>query len=125
MCIRDRFNDVQRARADQDRARNQGEAYANDVIPRAQGQAVRLLQEAEGYAEQVVNKARGDAERFRQVFASYRKSKDVTAKRLYLETMEEIFGKTQKVIIDNDSSNSGVLPFLPLNELRGKPATPR
>ncbi|MBF0334123.1 MAG: FtsH protease activity modulator HflK [Alphaproteobacteria bacterium] len=116
----DAFNDVQRAKADQERLRNEAEAYANDVLPRARGESVRLQQEAEAYKEQVVNLAQGDANRFLSVLESYRLSKDVTTRRLYLETMEDVLRRANKIIIDPGAEGAqGVVPYLPLPELRG------
>lgn len=111
----DAFNDVQRARADRERARNEAEAYRNDIIPRARGEAERLVQEASAYREQVVSLAQGDAERFRKVYEAYALNKDVTARRMYLETMEEIFRGRNKIIVDGSAQN--VVPYLPLNQL--------
>ncbi|HYF87325.1 FtsH protease activity modulator HflK [Azospirillum sp.] len=111
----DAFNDVQRARADRERARNEAEAYRNDIIPRARGEAERLVQEASAYREQVVSLAQGDADRFRKVYEAYALNKDVTARRMYLETMEEIFRGRNKIIVDGSAQN--VVPYLPLNQL--------
>ncbi len=121
----DAFNDVQRARADRERARNEAEAYRNDIIPRARGEAERLIQEASAYREQVVNLAQGDAERFRKVYDAFSQAKEVTAKRMYLETMEEILRGAHKVIIDgNAQGGQGVVPYLPLGQLQPAPAAP-
>ena len=111
----DAFNDVQRARADRERARNEAEAYRNDIIPRARGEAERLVQEASAYREQVVSLAQGDAERFRKVYEAYALNKDVTAQRMYLETMEEILRGRNKIIVEGSAQN--VVPYLPLNQL--------
>ncbi len=111
----DAFNDVQRARADRERARNEAEAYRNDIIPRARGEAERLVQEASAYREQVVSLAQGDAERFRKVYEAYAQNKDVTARRMYLETMEEILRGRNKIIVEGSAQN--VVPYLPLNQL--------
>lgn len=111
----DAFNDVQRARADQERARNEAEAYANDVIPRARGDSARIAQEAEAYKLQVVNLAEGEAKHFLSIYKSYENSKDVTAWRLYLESMDEVLKKASKVIIDSSGKGmSGVVPYMPL-----------
>jgi len=119
----DAFNDVQRARADRERARNEAEAYRNDIIPRARGEAERLIQEASAYREQVVNLAQGDAQRFTKVYEAFSQARDVTAKRMYLETMEEILRGANKVIIDgNAQGGQGVVPYLPLNQLQAAPA---
>ncbi|MDB6049308.1 MAG: HflK protein [Pseudomonas sp.] len=113
----DAFNDVQRARADQERARNEAEAYANDVIPRARGDAARITQDAEAYKAQVGNLAEGEAKRFLSVYSSYVQSKDVTAWRLYMESMDEVLKKASKVIIDSSGKGmSGVVPYLPLSD---------
>jgi len=117
----DAFNDVQRARADQERLRNEAEAYRNDIIPRARGEAERLVQEAEAYREQVVNLAEGDARRFVSVLQAYKQAEDVTARRLYLETMEEILKGSTKVVIDPQAQGGqGVVPYLALPELKDR-----
>ncbi|MTK64081.1 MAG: FtsH protease activity modulator HflK [Methanobacterium sp.] len=122
-AVIDAFNDVQRARADQQRARNEAEAYANDIIPRARGEAGRITQEAEAYKTQILNLAEGDAKSFQSVYQSYTQSKDVTAWRLYLESMDAVLAKASKVIIDSSGKGvSGVLPYMPLAEGKDKPA---
>jgi membrane protease subunit HflK len=116
----DAFNDVQRARADRERLRNEAEAYRNDILPRARGEAEQLLQQAAAYREQVINLAQGDARRFLSVLEAYNTAPDVTARRLYLETMEQVLRGTNKVIIDGQvegGSGNGVVPYLPLQEL--------
>ena len=119
----DAFRDVQRARADLDRQRNEAEAYANDVLPRARGDAERLKQEAEGYREQVVRAAEGDANRFNAIYREFNQAREVTARRMYLEAMERVLGGMNKVIIDPSVSRSGgVVPYLPLNGLQKAPA---
>jgi membrane protease subunit HflK len=116
-AVIDAFNDVQRARADQQRARNEAEAYANDILPRARGEAVRLTQDAEAYKSQVVQLAEGEAKSFEAVHASYAKSKDTTAWRLYLESVDEMLRKATRVIIDTSGKGvSGVVPYLPLDD---------
>jgi membrane protease subunit HflK len=117
----DAFNDVQRARADRERLRNEAEAYRNDIIPRARGDAERLLQEAQAYREEVTNRAQGDAKRFQSVYQAYLANKDVTAQRMYLETMEQVLRNTNKVILDRGEGGQGVVPYLPLPELKPKP----
>ncbi|AUN30198.1 FtsH protease activity modulator HflK [Niveispirillum cyanobacteriorum] len=112
----DAFNDVQRARQDRERLRNEAEAYRNDIIPRARGEAEQLIQQASAYREQVVSLAQGDAQRFAQVLSAYTQAPEITARRMYLETMQEVLGGTNKIIIDQ-GKGSGVVPFLPLNEL--------
>ena len=122
----DAFRDVQRAQADRERAQNEAESYQNDIIPRARGDAERLLQEAEAYKQEAVARAQGEAQRFASVLAAYSKAEDVTARRLYLETMEDVLTGMDKVIIDSQSSGTGVMPYLPLPSLdrRARPAEP-
>ncbi|CAA7619476.1 Protease activity modulator HflK [Candidatus Terasakiella magnetica] len=118
-AVIDAFNDVQRARADQERARNEAEAYRNDIIPRARGEVERIVQEAQAYREQVVDLAQGDAKRFLALYGAYKQAEDVTARRLYIETMEEILKGANKVIIDPAAKGAqGVVPYLPLPELK-------
>jgi membrane protease subunit HflK len=109
------FDDAVKAGQDRERQKNEGQAYANDVIPRARGAASRLLQEAEGYRSRVVANAQGDASRFKQVVSEYQKAPAVTRDRMYLETMQEIFANTGKVMIDAKSGNN--LLYLPLDKL--------
>ena len=113
----DAFRDVQAARADMERSKNEAEAYANDVIPRARGDAAKILQEAEAYKKQVVAAAEGEASRFVAIYNEYAKAKQVTQERMYLETMEKVLADIDKVIIDKESG-SGVVPYLPLPELK-------
>ena len=113
----DAFRDVQAARADRERSKNEAEAYANDVIPRARGDAEKILQEAEAYKKEVVAKAEGEASRFLAIFNEYKNAKQVTQERMYLETMEKVLADIDKVIIDKNSG-SGVVPYLPLPELK-------
>ena len=116
----DAFRDVQRARADLERQRNEAEAYRNDILPRARGEAERLIQEAEGYKQQIVAAAEGDANRFLAVYRQFAVAKDITQQRIYLETMEEILRNTNKVIIDQAAGGQGVVPYLPLPELQNR-----
>jgi membrane protease subunit HflK len=111
------FRDVQAARADQERLQNEADSYANRVIPEARGDSQRILQAAEGYKQQAVAEAIGRTERFLKVYQEYAKAPEVTRKRMFLETMERVFGKTDKIIIDSGAASSGVVPYLPLNEL--------
>ncbi len=115
----DAFRDVQAARADMERSKNEAEAYANDVIPRARGEAAKILQAAEAYKKEVVAKAEGEASRFVSIFDEYKKAKTVTKDRMYLETMEKVLADINKVIIEQNAG-SGVVPYLPLNELQKK-----
>ncbi len=112
----DAFRDVQAARADMERSKNEAEAYANDVIPRARGEAAKILQAAEAYKKEVVAKAEGEASRFLAIYTEYAKAKRVTQERMYLETMEKVLADINKIIIDKNSG-SGVVPYLPLKEL--------
>tara|TARA_B100000029_G_scaffold330187_1_gene322478 strand:+ start:338 stop:1432 length:1095 start_codon:yes stop_codon:yes gene_type:complete len=114
----DAFRDVQAARADMVRSKNEAEAYANDVIPRARGDAAKILQEAEAYKKQVVAAAEGEASRFIAIYNEYAKAKQVTQERMYLETMEKVLADIDKVIIDRKAG--GVVPYLPLPELSKK-----
>jgi len=114
----DAFRDVQRALADQERLRNEAEGYRNDIIPRARGEGEQILQQADAYKQEVVARAQGDAARFISVDDAYQRAKDVTSRRIYLETMEEVLKSTSKVIIDRNASASGVLPYLPLPGLK-------
>ena len=113
----DAFRDVQAARADMERSKNEAEAYANDVIPRARGEAAKILQAAEAYKKEVVAKAEGEASRFLAIYNEYAKAKRVTQERMFLETMEKVLADINKIIIDKNSG-SGVVPYLPLQELK-------
>ena len=113
----DAFRDVQAARADMERSKNEAEAYANDVIPRARGEAARILQAAEAYKKEVVAKAEGEASRFLSIYNEYALAKEVTQERMFLETMEKVLADINKIIIDKNSG-SGVVPYLPLQELK-------
>ena len=113
----DSFRDVQAAKADKERAQNEAEAYANDIIPRARGEAAKIVQEAEGYKKEVVAQAEGEASRFIAIYNEYAKAKTVTHERMYLETMEKVLSGVNKIIIDKQSG-SGVVPYLSLPELK-------
>ena len=115
----DAFRDVQAAAQERDRLQNVADAYANRVLAEARGEAAQVLEEAEGYRAQVINEAEGEASRFVAVLEEYKKAPEVTRKRLYLETMEQVLGDIDKVILDETGgSGQGVIPYLPLNELR-------
>ncbi len=114
----DAFNDVQRALQDRDRLRNEADAYRNDVLPRARGEAQRTIQAAQAYKERLRNEAEGEAQRFLSVYAAYRDNPDVTRRRMYLETIEGVFAGNEKVILDQATGGNGAIPYLPLNELR-------
>jgi membrane protease subunit HflK len=113
----DEFRDVQAAGADQQSVINEAQAYANKILPEARGQASIITQGAQGYKAEVVARSQGEASRFIAVYEEYRQAEDVTKKRMYLETMEEILSKVNKVIIDGNAG-SGVVPYLPLPELQ-------
>ena len=115
----DSFRDVQAARADLERQRNEAEAYANDIIPRARGEAEQILQSAEGYKQKVIADSEGKAARFLSIQSEYAKAPVVTKQRIFYETMESVFGDMDKIIFDNDSGQ-GVLPYLPLPEISKK-----
>ena len=117
----DSFRDVQAARADLERQRNEAEAYANDIIPRARGEAEEILQNAEGYKQKVIADSEGKAARFLSIQSEYAKAPVVTKQRIFYETMESVFGDMDKIIIDKDSGQ-GVLPYLPLPEISKKKA---
>jgi membrane protease subunit HflK len=112
----DAYRDVQNAKQDKERNINIAYSYRNDILPKARGEAEQVLQEAEGYKKQVIAEAQGEAQRFSNVYEQYRNAKEVTRKKMYLETMESILDGMNKIIIDK--SSNGVVPYLPLNELK-------
>ena len=113
----DAYRDVQAARADQERMRNEAEAYANKVIPEARGHAARIVQDAEAYRQQVIAEASGQSKRFLSVLSEYRSAPDVTRRRMYLETMSGILAPMNKVIVDD--SAKGVVPYFQLPNMLG------
>ncbi len=113
----DAFRDVQAAEADRETARNEADRYANRIIPEARGDAARMIQDAEAYKEQIIAKSQGEASRFIAVYNQYALAKDITRKRIYLETMEEILTGMNKVILD-EGAGTGVVPYLPLPEIQ-------
>ena len=113
----DAFNEVQRAKADMERFKNEAEAYRNEILPKSRGEAAQRLRNAEAYKQAVVSKAKGEAERFLSVYDAYKNGKDVTVKRLYLETMETVLQNSDKVIIDSGAKGSNVIPYLPLDKI--------
>ncbi|MEM1273417.1 MAG: FtsH protease activity modulator HflK [Pseudomonadota bacterium] len=121
----DAFRDVQAAEQERDRLERQADAYANRVLAGARGEAAQLLEEAEAYRAQVVNEAQGEASRFLSVLAEYEQAPEVTRRRLYLETLERVLGDVDLVILDSEGQGAGggVVPYLPLNELRSPRAT--
>jgi membrane protease subunit HflK len=116
----DAFRDVQRANADRERLRNEAESYRNDIIPRARGEAERLVQEAEGVRESQIARSRGEAQRFVSVLTAYQAAQDVTLRRMYIETMEDILRRNPTVVVD--TGLQGVVPFLNLNDPARGPA---
>jgi membrane protease subunit HflK len=122
--VQEAFDDVIRAREDEQREKNQAESYANGVIPEARGQAQRMLEEASGYRDAVISRAQGEADRFTKLVAEYRKAPDVTRERLYLETMQEVMGNTSKVLVTGESGQNNLL-YLPLDKMiNGRAAAP-
>jgi membrane protease subunit HflK len=111
----DAFRDVQTARADLETARNQADAYRNDIIPKARGNAQQMILDAEAYKQEVIARAQGEAARFSSIYNEFKVARDVTKKRMYLEAMEDILQGMNKVIIGN---KNGVVPYLPLQELK-------
>ena len=117
-AVIDAYRDVQRARADAERQINEALAYANDIVPRARGEAAQMVQDAEAYKARVIAESFGDAQRFLSVYREYALSKEVTMRRIYLETMEEVLAGATKVIVDQAAGGQGVVPYLPLPELQ-------
>jgi membrane protease subunit HflK len=111
------FRDVQAARADQERLQNQAQTYANRVVPEARGQASQITEAANAYRDQTIAEAQGQADRFSKVYESYVVAPDVTRRRMFLETMEQVFGESDKIILDERGTGSGVVPYLPLDAL--------
>ncbi len=120
-AVTDAFDDVARALQDLNRLRNEADRYRNDVLPKARGEAQRMVQEAQAYKERLENEAEGEAQRFLSVYEAYKQNPEVTKRRMFLETIQNVMSNTDKVILDNNSG-SGTVPYLPLNELRGNRA---
>jgi membrane protease subunit HflK len=117
------FRQVQDARQERDRLQNVADAYANRVVAEARGQSAQVLEQAEGYRARVVNEALGEASRFSAILAEYVQAPDVTRKRIYLETLEGVLGDVDIIMMDENAAGSqGVVPYLPLNEMRRTPA---
>ena len=114
--VQEAFDDVIRAREDEQREKNNAETYANGVIPEARGQAQRILEEANGYRDEVIARAEGEAERFNKLLAEYKKAPEITRQRLYLETMEEMYSNTSKVLLSGDKGQNSLM-YLPLDKL--------
>jgi membrane protease subunit HflK len=124
--VLDSFRDVQAARSDAERAQNEAQSYANRVVPDGRGRAAQVTQAAEAYREQTVAEATGQSARFLKIYDEFKKAPDVTRERMYLETMERVFGGTDKIIIDSGAQSgtqNGVVPYLRLNELTRRPQT--
>lgn len=109
------FDDALKAKAEEDRLKSEGQAYADDIIPRAKGAASRLIQEAEGYKSRVISSADGDASRFKQVYAEYAKAPQVTRDRMYIDTMRDVYSNVTKILVDTTKNSS--LLYLPLDKL--------
>lgn len=117
----DAFNDVQRAKQDQERLVNEANAYLNDIVPRAKGEAEKRLAAARAYKEQVIKEAEGEAARFLSVYETYQTNKDVTTRRLFLERMQDVLRRSNMIIIEKGAEGGqGVVPYLPLNEINKK-----
>jgi membrane protease subunit HflK len=114
----DAFNDVQRAKQDRERQQNEAQAYANDIIPKAKGEAERMIQEATAYTAKLTREAEGEAKRFLSVYEAYKSGKQVTRSRLFLERMQQVLKDSEKVIIDKGQGGPGVVPYLPLPEIK-------
>ncbi len=119
----DAFIDVQRAGADRERARNEAESYRNGIIPAARGESQRLVQEAEGFRESQISRANGESQRFLSVLSAYQVAQDVTVRRMYIETMEEVLRRNPTILIDNNLQ--GMVPFLNLDGARPGPLQPQ
>ncbi len=115
--VSDAFADVVKADQDEITYINEAEAYANQVVPKARGDAERILQEAEAYRAKVVAEAEGEAERFNRILAEYQKAPEITKKRLYIETMESVFAESSKVLIDQNAGNGNTLTYLPIDKI--------
>jgi len=124
--VRDAFNEVQRAKQDQDRVINEAQAYRNDIIPQARGKAAQITSDAQAYASRIVNEAKGEAERFNDVYQAYVEAPAITERRMYLETMQTVYARTDKVLMSGGkgAAGTGTIPYLPLDELR-KRGSPR
>lgn len=116
--VQDAFQDVQSAKQDAEDVQNRAEAYREDILPKARGLATQINREAEAYRQSTVAKAKGDADRFNSIYESYLGGKGVTKERIYIETMEQVLKNAQKILIESKGGGSGVVPYLPLNELK-------
>jgi membrane protease subunit HflK len=107
----DAFRDVQAARADQEKRRNEAQKYQNTIVPQARGEAAKIVQDAEAYKQKLITEAQGEAQRFLSIFEQYKNAKQVTRERMYIETMQRVLGSTNKIVIEN---KSGVIQYLPM-----------
>jgi membrane protease subunit HflK len=110
--VQQAYRDVQAARADEETLRNKAEAYANKIIPEARGQAAQIVQQAEAYRQKAIAEANGEAKKFSAIYAEYKKAPDITRKRMYLETMSQIYGNANKIIVDEGAAKN-IIPYLP------------
>jgi membrane protease subunit HflK len=122
LAVIESFRDVQRATTDAERMRNEAEAYHNDIVPRARGDAARIVAEGQGAKAASVAQATGQAQRFDSVLKAYQAAKDVTLRRMYLDTMEDVLAHAQPLVVDDKLK--GLVPFLPLNVPPPLPAAP-
>jgi membrane protease subunit HflK len=111
------FDDVIKAREDEERVQNEAQAYANGIVPEARGAAQRVMEESQAYKAEIADRATGEAERFSKLLAEYQRAPEITRQRLYLQTMEEVYGNTTKILLDIDDSNN--LLYLPLDRMFG------
>ena len=116
--VQQAFQDVQSAKQDAEDVQNRARAYREDILPKARGAAIQMIQDAEAYKQSTVAKSTGDADRFNSIYSAYLQGEDVTKKRIYIETMEEVLQGAQKIILDSNGGKQGVVPYLPLNELK-------
>lgn len=115
--VQSAFQDVQSAKQDAEDVQNRADAYREDILPKARGRAIQMVQDAEAYKQSTVARATGDAQRFNSIYESYQSGQDVTKERIFLETMETVLKNADKIIMDKNASGSGVVPYLPLNEM--------
>ena len=123
--VKDAFDDVIKAKEDEERVKNEAQAYANQVVPEARGKAQRMLEEANAYKAEVVQRATGEADRFDELYTQYKKAPEVTRRRLYLQTMEQVMSKTTKVMVDTNGNNIMYLPLDKMLSGSGQPSAPQ
>ncbi|PZO63766.1 MAG: FtsH protease activity modulator HflK [Paracoccus denitrificans] len=121
----DSFRDVQAAQQERDQLEKQADAYANRVLAEARGEAAAVVERSEAYRAEAVNTAQGEAARFNSIYAEYAKAPEVTRERMYLETMERVLGNINKIVLDQPEGGQGVVPYLPLDRLRGSGPSPQ